>query len=110
MGLLLAKFSTRAAEVGVRRALGAGQGAIFRQFLTETAVIGLAGGTLGLLLAFASLALIRAASRDLSAVATMDWAMLATTFLIAVGAAILAGILPTWRACQVSPALQLKSQ
>ncbi|HUQ27757.1 MAG TPA: ABC transporter permease [Usitatibacter sp.] len=110
MGLLLAKFSTRAAEVGVRRALGAGQGAIFRQFLTETAVVGLAGGFLGLVLAFASLALIRQQSRDLSAVAHMDWKMLAATFVIAVGAAVVAGLLPTWRACQVSPALQLKSQ
>jgi putative ABC transport system permease protein len=110
MGLLLAKFSTRAAEVGVRRALGAGQGAIFRQFLTETTVVGLAGGLLGLLLAFGSLWLIRQASQDLSAVAHMDWSMLAATFAIAVGAAIVAGLLPTWRACQVSPALQLKSQ
>jgi len=110
MGLLLAKFSTRAAEVGVRRALGAGQGAIFRQFLMETTVVGLAGGVLGLALAFASLALIRQQSRDLGAVAHMDWKMLATTFVIAVIAAIVAGLLPTWRACQVSPALQLKSQ
>ena len=110
MGLLLAKFSTRAAEVGVRRALGAGQGAIFRQFLTETAVIGLAGGLLGLVLAFASLALIRSQAPDFSVVARMDWAMLAATFAIAVGAAIVAGLLPTWRACQVSPAVQLKSQ
>lgn len=110
MGLLLAKFSTRAAEVGVRRALGAGQGAIFRQFLVETAVVGVAGGLLGLLLAFASLWLIRKQSQDLSAVAHMDWPMLASTFLIAVAAAIVAGLLPTWRACQVSPALQLKSQ
>jgi putative ABC transport system permease protein len=110
MGLLFAKFSTRAAEVGVRRALGAGQGAIFRQFLTETAVVGLAGGGLGLVLAFASLALIRQQSQDLSAVANMDWAMLSTTFAIALAAAIVAGLLPTWRACRVSPALQLKSQ
>jgi putative ABC transport system permease protein len=110
MGLLLAKFSTRAAEVGVRRALGAGQGAIFRQFLTETAVVGLAGGILGLALAFGSLWLIGEQSRDLSSVARMDWTMLVTTFVIAVTAAIVAGLLPTWRACKVSPALQLKSQ
>ena len=110
MGLLLAKFSTRAAEVGVRRALGAGRGAIFRQFLVETTVVGLAGGLLGLALSFASLALIRQQSKDLSAVAHMDWEMLATTFAIAVLASIVAGLLPTWRACQVTPALQLKSQ
>lgn len=110
MGLLLAKFSTRSAEVGVRRALGAARGAVFRQFLVETGVIGLVGGLIGLALAFASLWLIRQQSQDLSAVAHMDWRMLAATFAIAVGASIVAGLLPTWRACQVSPALQLKSQ
>jgi putative ABC transport system permease protein len=110
MGLLLAKFSVRAAEVGVRRALGATQGAIFRQFLVEAGVIGLAGGLLGLALSLGSLWLIRLQSRDLSAVAHMDWTMLATTFGIAIGASLLAGLLPTWRACQVTPALQLKSQ
>jgi putative ABC transport system permease protein len=36
IGLLLAKFSVRAAEVGVRRALGASRSEIFRQFLIET--------------------------------------------------------------------------
>jgi putative ABC transport system permease protein len=36
--------------------------------------------------------------------------MLLTTFVLAVLAAVLAGLLPTWRACQVTPALQLKSQ
>ena len=110
MGLLLAKFSTRAAEVGVRRALGAGRGAIFKQFLVETSVIGIAGGLLGLALSFGALALIRQSSRDLSAVAHMDWEMLASTFAFAVLASIVAGLLPTWRACQVTPALQLKSQ
>ena len=110
MGLLLAKFSTRGAEVGVRRALGAARGAVFRQFLVETSVIGLAGGLLGLLLAHASLWLIRKQAQDLSAVAHMDWTMLAATFAIAIGASLVAGLLPTWRACQVSPALQLKSQ
>jgi putative ABC transport system permease protein len=110
MGLLFAKFSTRASEVGVRRALGAGRGAIFRQFLVETGVVGLAGGVLGVLLSFGALALIRLASRDLSAVARMDWEMLAATLGFAVVASLVAGLLPTWRACQVAPALQLKSQ
>jgi putative ABC transport system permease protein len=36
--------------------------------------------------------------------------MLATTLGLAIGASILAGLLPTWRACQVTPALQLKTQ
>lgn len=110
VGLLLAKFSARAGEVGVRRALGATKHEIFRQFLIEATVIGLMGGLLGLLLSFGGLALISLQSEEMATVAKMDWSMLAMTFGLAVGASVLAGLLPTWRACQVTPALQLKTQ
>jgi putative ABC transport system permease protein len=110
IGLLLAKFSVRASEIGVRRALGASRTEIFHQFLVETGVVGLVGGVLGLLLAFGALALIGMSSKSMATVATMDWEMLGLTFVISVGAAIVAGLLPTWRACQVTPAIQLKSQ
>ena len=110
IGLLLAKFSVRAAEVGIRRALGASRREIFRQFLVETAVVGLAGGILGLILAVAALALIAMQSKQMGNIAHMDWVMLVFTFVLSVFAAVLAGLLPTWRACQVTPAMQLKSQ
>ena len=110
IGLLLAKFSVRAAEVGIRRALGASQKEIFRQFLVETAVVGLAGGVLGLVLATGALALIAMQSKAMGNIAHMDWVMLAFTFILSVLAAVVAGLLPTWRACQVTPAMQLKSQ
>jgi putative ABC transport system permease protein len=110
MGLLLAKFAARAPEVGVRRALGASRLAVFQQFLLEAGVIGFAGGMLGLALAGAALWAIGEQSKELSVAAHMDWAMLAATFAIAVAASLLAGLLPTWRAAQVTPALQLKSQ
>lgn len=110
IGLLLAKFSVRASEVGIRRALGATRRDIFRQFLIETGVIGLAGGVLGLLLAYAALAVVRSQSKELGTVAHMDMPMLLLTFAVSVLASLLAGLLPTWRACQVTPAIQLKSQ
>ena len=110
VGLLLAKFSARASEIGIRRALGASRREIFNQFLIETGVVGLAGGILGLLLAFGALALISMQSKSMAAIAHMDWVMLGFTFVISVFAAILAGLLPTWRACKVTPAIQLKSQ
>jgi putative ABC transport system permease protein len=49
-------------------------------------------------------------SRGMSIVARMDWQMLLLTFVMSVLAALIAGLLPTWRACQVTPAIQLKSQ
>jgi putative ABC transport system permease protein len=110
VGLLLAKFSVRASEVGIRRALGASRREIFQQFLTETAVIGVAGGVLGVVLAFGALSLVGMQSKELQIVTRMDWQMLGLTFLMSIAAAMLAGLLPTWRACQVTPAIQLKSQ
>ena len=110
VGLLLAKFSVRASEVGVRRALGASRKEIFTQFLIETAVVGLVGALLGVLLAAGALQLIALQSKALAVVAHMDWEMLGLTFFMSVSAAMIAGLLPTWRACQVTPAIQLKSQ
>ena len=110
IGLLLAKFSARAGEVGVRRALGAPRAEIFRQYLVEAGVVGLVGGVLGLVLSFGGLWLISRQSESMEAVARMDWVMLATTLVLALVASLVAGLLPTWRACQVTPALQLKSQ
>jgi len=110
IGLLLAKFSARSAEVGVRRALGASRKEIFVQFLIETSVIGIVGAILGIALSFGALMLISMQSRYLKEVAHMDWLMLLTAIMMSIGAAIFAGMLPTWRACQITPAIQLKSQ
>jgi len=42
--------------------------------------------------------------------AQLDGPMLVTTLLLALFASLVAGLLPAWRACQVTPAIQLKSQ
>ena len=110
VGLMLAKFLRRAGELGVRRALGASKREIFAQLLMESGVIGLAGGFFGLLLAFVGLWMVRRQPSSYAELAHMSLGMLATTFLLAVGATLLAGLLPAWRACQITPALQLKSQ
>jgi putative ABC transport system permease protein len=110
IGLLLAKFSGRAAEIGVRRALGASRRQIFFQALVETGVVGMVGAFSGILLSVLFLKLISLQAGYLKAVARMDWEMLLLTVVMSVVAALLAGLLPTWRACQITPAIQLKSQ
>jgi putative ABC transport system permease protein len=110
VGLMLAKFMRRAGEVGVRRALGASRSAVFSQLLTEAGMVGLAGGLLGLVLAIVGLWVVRMQPSEYAKLAHLDWTMLSFTFLLALSASLIAGLLPAWRACQVTPALQLKSQ
>ncbi len=109
VGLMLAKFLRRSADLSVRRALGASRRALFAPLLTESGVIGLAGGAGGLLLALFGLWLVRHRSSDYAALAHLDPSMLLLTLVLAIAATLLAGLLPAWRACHVAPALQLKS-
>ncbi len=109
IGLMLAKFLRRAGELGVRRALGASRRSIFAQLLVEAGTVGLVGGIGGLLLAVLGLWFVRMQPSDYAALAHLDLEMLAATFVLAIGATLVAGLLPAWRACLITPALQLKS-
>jgi putative ABC transport system permease protein len=111
MGLMLAKIMGRAGDIGVRRALGASRRAIFAQCLIETGVVGLAGGIIGLALTALGLWAARSLlSKEFVALAHLDWADTGIAVLLAVGATVLAGLYPTWRAAHVQPAWQLKAQ
>lgn len=110
VGLLLAKFLRRSGEIGVRRALGASRGEIFKQCLVEAGTVGVAGGVLGLLLALLGLWAVRQQPASYASLAHLDGSMLLSTFALAILASLLAGVLPAWRAMQVAPAIQLKSQ
>jgi putative ABC transport system permease protein len=109
VALLLAKFLRRSGEISVRRALGAKRRDIFLQLGIESALIGLAGGLLGLLIAQLGLWEVRQRPDDYAHLVQMDVPMLLGTFALAIAASVMAGLLPAWRACRVVPALQLKT-
>jgi len=109
VALLLAKFLRRSGEISVRRAMGARKRDIFVQFGIESALIGMAGGLLGLGIAQFGLWSIRQRPDDYAHLASMDPSMLLGTVVLAIVASMLAGMLPAWRACRVPPALQLKT-
>jgi putative ABC transport system permease protein len=108
VALLLAKFLRRSGELSVRRALGARRRDVFLQLGTESLVIGVAGGVLGLLLAQLGLWSVRQRPDAYAQLASMDTSMLATTFVLSVAACLFAGFVPAWRASRVPPALQMK--
>lgn len=111
IGLLLAKFSGKAAEIGLRRAVGASKAELFKQHIIEAACIGLLGGIVGLGLAFLGLQGVKSLYGDfIDNLATLDTNMVILALLLAVVSSVLAGLYPTWRACNIAPASQIKSQ
>ncbi len=80
------------------------------QYWAEAGSLGRAGGLLGLLLTGLGLWAVRSGSADYAGMIELDTVMLITTLALALLASLAAGLLPAWRATQVTPALQLKTQ
>lgn len=104
--LVLTRATAREQEAAIRRALGASRGRLLRQTLVETLLLGLLGGTLGLVLAHWALwGLLAVAPVSLPRLhnVRLDGAVLGFTLAISVLAGVLAGLLPAWRAARTNP-------
>lgn len=111
IGLLLAKFLGKSGDIGLRRALGASRSSLFIQHMIESGLIGLGGGVIGLGLTWLGLRGIEMLFGDfVENLVELDWTMVLTAIGLAVVSALLAGLYPTWRACRIAPASQLKIQ
>jgi len=112
IGLLLAKIMRRSGDISLRRALGASRNAIFSQYIVEAGVIGFCGGLLGIGLTWLGLKGIEVLYRQYEFVENlvrMDWVMIFAAVVLAILSALGAALYPTWRACRIHPAAQLKT-
>ena len=112
-GLTLARAAARQKEVAVRLALGAGRARIVRQLLTESVTLAIAGGLLGIAIAYwsahALLAFLGSTStRPLGISADLDVRVLAFTFCVSLVTGIFFGLAPALRSMRVDliPALK----
>jgi putative ABC transport system permease protein len=84
---------------------------VFEQYLVEAGMIGLAGGLLGLVLSRLALEGVRAQFIDdyFTRILTMDWNMVLAAVALGIVASLVTALYPTWRACNVQPAVYLKA-
>jgi putative ABC transport system permease protein len=109
--LLLARATAREREVGIRIALGARRGRIIRQLLTESTLLSLVGGALGLLIAFWALSPLTSLLPKQVPRFTpieLNLQVLGFTFAIAVLTGIVFGLAPALRVSSASPQGALK--
>ena len=98
--LLLARAATREKEIVIRGALGAGRGRIVRQLVTESLMLSLTGGALGLILATYGVRLMRGVVPDMFPMLqhmSVDLPVLAFTLGISIATGLLFGLVPAWR-------------
>jgi len=100
MNIMLATVLERTREIGIRRAIGARQADIIRQFLTEAVLISMVGGLIGILFGF-SLSRIIAAAAGWSTVVTTS--SIGVAFGVSVGIGLLFGIYPAVQAAKLDP-------
>ena len=99
--LLLAQASVRERELAIRSALGAGRGRLFRQFLTETSLLALLGGGLGVLGAFWGASGLLALSPEnlpSSGSVSVNFPVLVFALLLSSAVALGLGAFTAWRA------------
>ncbi len=123
MNMLLTKFIRTKGRVAMLRCIGASQRFVFAQYLLEVTVLALAGGILGLYLAYSGLdiakSLFEHGSTQMAAGLSaeeafgdfwkMDTAMIFINFGLALFGGILAGLYPAWKICRVPPSSEIKS-
>jgi predicted permease len=107
--LLLARAQGRRRQVAVQMALGASRNRVVRQVLTESMVLGVMGGLVGMAAAFYALPLINSIASGPAGPMGMDGVVLAFALAISLLAGLIFGVIPAVRASASEPAEVMRS-
>jgi putative ABC transport system permease protein len=110
MNIMLVSVTERTREIGLRKALGARKRDILIQFLTESSLLSLTGGVIGIALGYGLSLLVgaiaTASNAELNPSVNLDAILLATLFSAAVG--LFFGLYPAKRAADLEPVEALR--
>ncbi len=110
-GLLLIRATTRARELAIRTAIGAGRSRLIRQLLTETLLIAAIGGACGIGLAAISLHLLQSLGpRNIPRLteAGLNWPVLLFAFVLTLAVALICSLAPVMSVRKVSLSILIK--
>ena len=120
-GLMLARGTTRHREAAIRSSLGAGRGRLLRQLLTESLMLALVGGVLGIALAVVGIDVLgrwlvdgigSGGGRGMEYLdpdsLSINWRVMSFAILLTAGVGVAFGIMPAWQAAKADPNASLK--
>lgn len=103
MNIMLVTVTERTREIGIRKAIGAGRGAILLQFLLESVVLCMLGCAIGVFASWAVLQVISIVVSSLGIVFSLEWNVVAIAigFCFAIG--VIFGLYPANKAAKMAP-------
>jgi len=112
--LLIARATARSREMAIRLAIGASRGSLMKQLLTESLMLSLSGGALGVGVAYAiTAALLHMLPADESGgwlQASVDLNVLLFSVVVSVAVGLASGLIPAWQATRPDVTIALKEQ
>ncbi|MGD9141047.1 MAG: ABC transporter permease, partial [bacterium] len=110
MNIMLVSVHERISEIGVRRAIGATRKWIMAQFITETAMLTLMAGVIGLVFGMLVLFTLSRLPMENFPVPVMSWGVTLTAIVVMVATAFISGITPARRAVSIPPVHAIKGE
>ena len=108
MNIMLVSVLERTREIGIRKALGAQERAIWSQFLVEAALLSLTGGLVGIVFGWGIATAVGYFVQEITPVVTVDTVILAVS--VSVGIGLFFGFYPAWQASRLNPIDALRAE
>jgi putative ABC transport system permease protein len=106
MNIMLVSVTERTREIGVRKSLGARRGDILQQFLAESVLLSVAGGAIGVVIAYGLGKLVTVLMSFPTAL-PVGWTI--TALVVSASIGVFFGIYPAWRAAKLDPITALRA-